>query len=546
MKTVRLPGRQNGMNVLPVIGRELRSQARQPFTYWVRVVGGAVLVAVAGLYGAGSAYANARGSELFRLLNGALFFAIWILVPSITADCLSRERREGTLGLLFLTPLRAEEIVLAKALANGLRAVTVGLAVMPVLTLPLLMGGVSSIEMAYGGVANACAFCLALGAGLLASAWSKVFSRTLIVAGLLGVFFFIALCSAAGMCVPVAWTSNPGWDLGPGLTLLLDVNGSRSYSLSSMPLRQQWETFWAALSLPCGGVLVLMLVVAACTHSVRRRWREEGPTAMQLWVKRRLCTPVLFRSWLRRWLETRLTRNPISWLQQRSWSGRAIAFGWLAVMICYLTAAVLQADVLMNDFLSMQVPIGCLLALSIAAAAASSFRQERESGALELILVTPLSAREVLGGRIRGVWMQFLPATALFLGAWLYLATVLIMLPGDHEWRTELNTVLSMATTYAILPVVGLYYSLKSRHFLAAWACTILVGVVVPWALSALLILQMKLQQRIMPGWLARVDPGELPWLVLHSADLAQVAIALLLARRLRRNLEQRTFVLRE
>src|SRR5436190_13623867 len=128
MKTVRLPGRQNGMNVLTVIGRELRSQARQPFTYWVRVVGGAVLVAVAALYGAGSAYANARGSELFRLLNGALFFAIWILVPSLTADCLSRERREGTLGLLFLTPLRAEEIVLAKALANGLRAVTVGLA----------------------------------------------------------------------------------------------------------------------------------------------------------------------------------------------------------------------------------------------------------------------------------------------------------------------------------------------------------------------------------------------------------------------------------
>ena len=50
--------------------------------------------------------------------------AIWVLVPLLVADCLSRERREGTLGLLFLTPLTANDIVIAKGLSHGLRAVT--------------------------------------------------------------------------------------------------------------------------------------------------------------------------------------------------------------------------------------------------------------------------------------------------------------------------------------------------------------------------------------------------------------------------------------
>ena len=35
------------MNVLPVIQRELRAQARLTFTYWLRVLGAGALIAVA-------------------------------------------------------------------------------------------------------------------------------------------------------------------------------------------------------------------------------------------------------------------------------------------------------------------------------------------------------------------------------------------------------------------------------------------------------------------------------------------------------------------
>ena len=59
-----------------------------------------------------------------------------------TADCLSAEKCDGTLGLLFLTNLSARAIVFAKGAAAGLLALTLWLASVPAMTLPVLMGGV--------------------------------------------------------------------------------------------------------------------------------------------------------------------------------------------------------------------------------------------------------------------------------------------------------------------------------------------------------------------------------------------------------------------
>jgi len=55
------------------------------------------------------------GGRLFSALNATLFLSIWIFVPLLTADTISREKREGTLGLLFLTPLTPIGSCLGKA-----------------------------------------------------------------------------------------------------------------------------------------------------------------------------------------------------------------------------------------------------------------------------------------------------------------------------------------------------------------------------------------------------------------------------------------------
>jgi hypothetical protein len=88
------------MTVLPVIERELRAEARHAFTYWLRALGATVLLIIfAVMMIDQSENAPRLGAKLFGNLHTALFIAIWLLVPLLTADCLSRERREGT-GIL--------------------------------------------------------------------------------------------------------------------------------------------------------------------------------------------------------------------------------------------------------------------------------------------------------------------------------------------------------------------------------------------------------------------------------------------------------------
>src|ERR1043166_7423674 len=128
------------MIVIPVIGRELRASARQPFAYSLRVLGVSASLLACLVFGLRHNFGPTLGGQLFGSLHFTLFWAIWVLVPLLTADCLSRERREGTLGLLFLTRLRATDIVLAKTLAHTLRALTLWLAVLPVLAIPFLLG----------------------------------------------------------------------------------------------------------------------------------------------------------------------------------------------------------------------------------------------------------------------------------------------------------------------------------------------------------------------------------------------------------------------
>src|SRR5262249_25569416 len=119
---------------------------------------------------------------LFGQLNATLFVAIWVFGPLLTADSISGEKRDGTLGLLFLTPLKPIEIVLAKLATHGLRATTLLLAAMPVLMIAVLNGGVSWADGLRVVMLDVGAVLLALTAGLLASSICREWVRAMILA----------------------------------------------------------------------------------------------------------------------------------------------------------------------------------------------------------------------------------------------------------------------------------------------------------------------------------------------------------------------------
>ena len=215
--------------------------------------------------------------------------------------------------------------------------------------------------------------------------------------------------------------------------------------------------------------------------AVWRGWPEEPPSARQVWGRQTFCSPIVLQSFFRRWWRGKLERNPIGWLEQRTWSSRLVTWGWLAVMVSYLSAVLGQLQFLIRDFLVAQAPIGFLLAGSMALAAAGSFRRERETGALELIWVTPLTVRQIVGGRLRGLWGQFLPAVVLFLGAWLYMARALAQSGfGEEGWTTQLDRAGFFLSVFGTLPVIGLYCSLRFRQFLSALVGTLLLGLALP------------------------------------------------------------------
>src|SRR5262249_11952150 len=130
------------MTFLPIVDRELRVASRRRSTYWIRA-GAATGVMVLGTW----SFLMMRQESprqiamtLFGILTGsAVLYSLLSGVRS-TADCLSQEKRDGTLGLLFLTDLKGYDVVMGKLAATSLNVLYSVLAVVPMLAIPLLMG----------------------------------------------------------------------------------------------------------------------------------------------------------------------------------------------------------------------------------------------------------------------------------------------------------------------------------------------------------------------------------------------------------------------
>jgi ABC-type transport system involved in multi-copper enzyme maturation permease subunit len=537
------------MTLAPVIVRELRVSARRPFTYNLRVIGLATLLAVCIWLTFTRALDWSDGGKALALLHRALFVVIWALVPLLTADCISRERREGTLPLLCLTPLRPVGIVLAKGLAHGVTALTLWLTVLPLLTVPFLLGGAGWGEALLSVMINFSSLCLALGAGLLASARAKAFVRAMILAELLsfalcGLFILGTGCAQSvvlrrafpGRFFTMAFTVETAVELGQAVAL----DGERVWpDIMALPPRpRRWivggQAFVAAAAL-----LALWLMVLCAARTVKRVWREPPPSARVLWLERTFCTPLFFRQWFRRWLRWEMERNPVGWLERRTWSGRLVMWGWLAVVISLLLIILTQFTWVDNAFHEMLYVVGWLMVANLTASAAGSFRRERENRVLELLLVSPLHEWQILGGRVRGLWGQFLPAMALLLGAWLYCGSGLGL-------AFHLSALLIVASSLLCLPVIGLYYSLACRWFMSAFFWTLVMGFALPGVVA-----EGAARLGIALLWASSGGlyqaPSQLPNAFLSAAwllPLFQMIVAYLMALRLHSDLRRRKFPL--
>jgi ABC-type transport system involved in cytochrome c biogenesis permease component len=134
------------MSFLPVVERELRVQARSKAAFRIRLTAAATACGIVFLLLLARSDPAQAGHSVFTVLAWMALVFCLVEGARTTTDTLSSEKREGTLGLLFLTDLKGYDVVLGKLAGTSLNSLYGALAIFPALAIPLITGGVTPGE----------------------------------------------------------------------------------------------------------------------------------------------------------------------------------------------------------------------------------------------------------------------------------------------------------------------------------------------------------------------------------------------------------------
>lgn len=426
--------------------------------------------------------AHERGQIVFRTIAGlALGFSLFAGI-GITADCLSEEKREGTLGLLFLTDLKGYDVVLGKLAATSLNALYCLVSVFPLLAIPLLLGALTLGEFWRIVLVLTNTLFFSLAAGILASSVSWQERRAMLGSALI-ILAVTAGPALIGLGVALqdrAIPYNLGWLLSSAVypaVLALD----QFY-------RVQPEQFWsssAVTHLLGWGFLALASIM------VRRTWQDRPAAGQAARVPER-CRSWRFghgpgrNAYRRRLLEV----NPVLWLAGRDrlgpvyvWAVLAVlGLTWLWLFWKYRGAILDPAFCLLTAYC-----VHTIIKLWVASEASRPLAEDRRSGALELILSTPLPVSEIVDGVVLALKRMFAWPVAIIL-----CADVAMLLAGASDGLLEPSQswlvfcvglmVMFVADLYT-LAWVGLWLSLNVKKVSRAVNGAISRVLVLPWAI---------------------------------------------------------------
>jgi ABC-type transport system involved in multi-copper enzyme maturation permease subunit len=183
-----------------------------------------------------------------------------------------------------------------------------------------------------------------------------------------------------------------------------------------------------------------------------------------------------------------------------------VCWAWLAVIISLYSVMLGSASARPSSFQAWQWVIAGLFCASLAMSAAGSFRRERESGVMELLLVTPLTVGQIVNGRLRGIWSQFLPALLLFVVVQFFVVSIARWNPWNSGVSTEGALLLwLLGSAMLTLPVIGLYFSLRCRLHITAVVAALVVGVALPaaatWVMGLINSLTLGLERPLLFQW---------------------------------------------
>lgn len=417
--------------MLPLVQRELLVTARRKATAWERAASAGVAFVVFAMFAAYSNLPPRRmGSELFGILTFLLFVECAFAGLRYTSDCLSEERRNGTLGLLFLTNLSALGVVLGKLISRSLGPAYNLVAALPVLSLCVMLGSVTGEQVAATAVALLATMCFSLAVGLWVSSHGSS-NRNVIVATL---GYLIGACAVP----PAGWEvlrhyGGPSWLLWPSPAYLcLSAQGGFS------PHVQGALVTVALLGLG---------VVAATAWRLHRNYREDGEQSLA-----RRTLQISTATSLRRWLNA--NGNPILWLVARGRSYRPWILAFAVFVVIFGFAARYAIESKINRFIPVVLfgsyGLHAVYRLLITAEASRQLNADRRSGVLELLLTTPLQPVLLIQGHLKAVqqfWWPVLAGLAILNSAWMLASDI----PKELRIMLPCTLVLLVLDSYALI-----------------------------------------------------------------------------------------------
>jgi len=398
------------VTILPIVSRELRVAARRNKTYWLRVAAAAAALLVCAwlCYGVGMQQPAVNlGKSVFSSLTILAFAYCLLVAPFVTADSVSEEKRDGTLGLLFLTELRSVDVVLGKWLATSISAFYGLLGILPALGLPLLMGGVTPGEYWRTALAVVNAILFSLTAGMCVSTLSRdqskaVLGSVVLVLGLTGLVPGLFVVVESGFFI------RP---LNQFPTVALASPAYTGYLALDASYRTAPQNYWLSLGVVHFMSWVFMVITALSMPRVWRENPEESPIRHK-WLMRFGYTAgwkCIYRK--------RLEQNPVfavagrlRWPHFVFWTLVCL----VALNVFWITFGYRRN---MSSYQFHQYFSHALVFTNrvwITVMACRFFLEARRTGALELILTTPIPVRTLLRGHWRALRRFFvLPIVAI-------------------------------------------------------------------------------------------------------------------------------------
>ncbi len=487
------------MTFLPIVERELRVAARRRGTYWTRT-GIALLGTGIGtttfIITLGSLSPQQTGKFIFQGLSAFLMLYCLAYGRRATADCLSAEKREGTLGLLFLTDLKGHDVVLGKLVATSMGGFYGLLAVLPVLSVCLLLGGITSGEFWRMALVLVDTFLLSLGIGILGSALTRDFRRAMAANFLL----LLLIVGVPAACASLLAYFLPSHRWIPGLlfacppyAFYLSFDGP--YGL------ERWH-YWAAVGVIHG---VTWMLVAAASWVVPLAWQDQPIRSRRNWWHE------LWHRWnfgeaskrpvFRRQL---LEINPFYWLASRArlkpvhvWTFLGFMTVWW--LVGWATSGSMWFDEV--ELLLTALMLNFAFKVWMAIEAGQELADDQKSGAVELLLSVPLSVSEILHGQLLALRRQFLKPLLLVMGLELVFMAALYSRSGTWEpilsWLAML--VIVITDLFALIGVAMLQ-ALTARSHNHATISTLLRVLVLPWIGFGLVVGVGNLWSALAPG----------------------------------------------